>query len=218
MSYILDALKKSDQERKQGHVPDLQTVHIPAAVESSATPWPYILIVVLMLSLAFVLGSVRPWESSSVTSSTSLPDIQLKSAGRASEDVLEKKESHSAPVLMAEADVQPKREINQLQHNKPLLNETIENTPPPTLDMDSVPHLYEIDASLRSTIPEMSFAGHVFSSAVEQRSVIINGQSMSEGDDVFEGLKVEQITQNGIVFDYNGELFRMDILQDWSFD
>jgi len=29
MSYILDALKKSDLQRKQGEVPTLQTVHLP---------------------------------------------------------------------------------------------------------------------------------------------------------------------------------------------
>jgi len=38
MSYILDALKKSDQERKQGDVPNLQTVHV-AAIPEQKKPW-----------------------------------------------------------------------------------------------------------------------------------------------------------------------------------
>ena len=63
MSYILDALKKSDHERKQGTVPGLQTVHIPVSIESSASRWPYFFIVFLLLSLAFVLGMLRPWDT-----------------------------------------------------------------------------------------------------------------------------------------------------------
>ena len=64
----------------------------------------------------------------------------------------------------------------------------------------------------------MIFAGHVFSSQVDQRSVIINDHYLNEGDIIIDNLKVEQITKSGIVFNYNAQLFRMDILQNWSFD
>ena len=73
-------------------------------------------------------------------------------------------------------------------------------------------------ALVQQAIPDMEFAGHVYSSNPEQRSVIINGRSMAEGETVVEGLRVEQITEKGVVFDYQNQLFQMPILQNWAFD
>ena len=41
---------------------------------------------------------------------------------------------------------------------------------------------------------------------------------MEVGDNLMPGLSIESITINGVVFAYQGSLFRVDILQDWSFD
>ena len=71
---------------------------------------------------------------------------------------------------------------------------------------------------IQQAVPDMVFAGHVYSSQPAQRSVIINGASMNEGDRVIQALRVEQITRDGVIFNYQGQLFRVEILQDWSFD
>ena len=52
MSYILDALKKSEQERGHGGIPGVQTVHSSAlSYSSKKTYWPYILIAAVTLNL-----------------------------------------------------------------------------------------------------------------------------------------------------------------------
>ncbi|MEA3547068.1 MAG: general secretion pathway protein GspB [Thermodesulfobacteriota bacterium] len=60
MSYILDALKKSDQKRQRGQVPDLNTVQVELPPEDKKKAlWPYILIGILLLNaiiLAVVMG------------------------------------------------------------------------------------------------------------------------------------------------------------------
>ncbi|TNF38918.1 MAG: hypothetical protein EP315_00535 [Gammaproteobacteria bacterium] len=89
---------------------------------------------------------------------------------------------------------------------------------PPSLEMDTVPYLQDLPALVQQAIPDMTFAGHVYSSNPAQRSVIINGHAMGEGELVIDRLRVEQITRNGVVFNFDGQLFRMDILQDWSFN
>jgi len=211
MSYILDALKKSDQERRQGDVPDLQTVHIPVKMESGPARWHYVVIILLMLSLTFVLGLLRPWEAQ-----TGAPlDMQTD----------KKIELDESPSVHSLAE-QPKRMVEkppqsnqtERQLKAPVIVEQNIAIKAPSLDIDSVQHLYDMPTLVQQAIPEMTFAAHVFSSNVEQRSVIINGHAMSEGEVVIDGLKIEQITQTGIVFNFNGQLFRMDILQDWSFD
>ena len=85
-------------------------------------------------------------------------------------------------------------------------------------EIRQVPGLSELPPDVQQAIPNMVFAGHVYSSNPAQRSIIINGYAMSEGDVVVGNLKVKQITRDGVIFDYQSQLFRVNILQDWSFD
>ncbi|MGD0282230.1 MAG: hypothetical protein ABSB95_07705, partial [Dissulfurispiraceae bacterium] len=59
MSYILDALKKSEQKRRQGAVPDLLTVHDrPASETGKRVWWPYLLSGALLLGAAMVTAGL----------------------------------------------------------------------------------------------------------------------------------------------------------------
>ena len=59
MSYILGALKKSDQQRQQGAGPSLQTIHRPVLVSSDS---PLLkLILSLLLLLLFALAVAGAW-------------------------------------------------------------------------------------------------------------------------------------------------------------
>ena len=57
MSYILDALKKSEQERGRGDIPGVQTVHSSSLNYhgQKKTYWPYFLIVAVLLNLAAII-------------------------------------------------------------------------------------------------------------------------------------------------------------------
>lgn len=219
MSYILEALKKSDQERKQGEVPGLQSVHIPVTVDShSSNRWLYIVIVLLLLSLAFVIGMLRPW---SYQPGQDVAIIQTVTPVVVETEVPVKETPETkiieTPQSLVSKEIQPTA-VETFKQVEVVKEPTVVIEQTPSLEMDAVPHLSEMPSLVQQAIPDMSFAGHVYSSQVSQRSVIINGHSMSEGDVIINGLKVEQIIQNGVVFNYQGQLFRVDILQDWSFD
>lgn len=66
MSYILDALKKSDQKRKLGAVPGLQTDHAALInIEKKRRSYPKIVAVVagvLLLNVMLWLWWARPWQ------------------------------------------------------------------------------------------------------------------------------------------------------------
>jgi len=63
MSFILDALKKLEQKRQQGNVPDLMTVHPKLIREEEKRPvWTYIIIAVLIVNTAVLVILARPWE------------------------------------------------------------------------------------------------------------------------------------------------------------
>ena len=215
MSYILDALKKSDQERKQGDVPNLQTVHIPVTQEAVSARWPYIVIVLLMLSLAFVMGLLQPWHKKSEQPVMPSADKIIEAYESKQDAIINKQAEKERPVVES---TKQNIEDSYKPGNLPITDESVNTAESPLHDVNSVPHLQDLPSLVQQAIPEMIFAGHVFSSNVDQRSVIINDSYMNEGDIIIDGLKIEQITQSGIVFNYNGQLFRMDILQNWSFE
>jgi general secretion pathway protein B len=63
MSYILDALKKSEKERKRGSVPDVMTVQDIQMPGTKKRPVWILLILVVLLLNAVVLIWVSPWKS-----------------------------------------------------------------------------------------------------------------------------------------------------------
>jgi len=216
MSYILEALKKSEQQRKQGDVPTLQTIHLPRPEQPSTASWPYLVIVLLLVSLAFVLGWLQPWQDRPVAETTPAqaqpmaePVASAPPAATAPPVTPARPEPVAPPPVVAAAPVVEQQAASQA---------SADSSVRPSLEIGAVPYLTDLPELVQQAIPQMNFAGHVYSSNAQQRSVIINGRSMGEGDRVIEGLAVEQITHDGVVFNYRGQLFRMDILQNWSFD
>lgn len=62
MSYILEALKKSDQERNRGATPGLQTVQAtPAPAPSKRSWWIYLLVLALLLNAGLIFYWLQPW-------------------------------------------------------------------------------------------------------------------------------------------------------------
>jgi len=58
LSYILDALKKSEQERSRGTVPDIKTIHEPGtALPARSSSRIYVILMVLL----FVVAGLGYW-------------------------------------------------------------------------------------------------------------------------------------------------------------
>ena len=74
MSFILDALKKLEHNRKRGAVPDLTTVHLQDhEPPKKRSTWPYLLLAALLLNAGIFAAWLRPWEEKDVI--TVQPDI-----------------------------------------------------------------------------------------------------------------------------------------------
>lgn len=67
MSYILDALRKSEQERQRGQVPDLNSYQdLPAPVETSRNIWPWVAAAAVVINLVVILVVWAPWRAAEV--------------------------------------------------------------------------------------------------------------------------------------------------------
>jgi len=236
MSYILDALKKSDNERKQGDVPNLQTVHIPISVEPQ-TQWVlYGFITVLLLVLAFVIGMmISNGSSDSAIQQTEQSRDRVSEVDDSDASEVKKKmpprqeiqkvtaqltdeglSNSSNGQQLRKLDAVPVAEVERVtqpQATRPAIKPK-NNIP----DLSKIPYLEELPDYQQQSIPQMIFAGHVYSTNPDNRSVIINDYFMSEGDTVVQGIDVVEITTSGVVFSFHDTYFRMDILLDWSFE
>ncbi len=81
MSYILDALKKSETERdrEQGGIPDIQSIHNPliAGVRQSTNVWPYVSIISILVGGIVVVLIWMPSVFMHTPQEAELPDQSM---------------------------------------------------------------------------------------------------------------------------------------------
>lgn len=209
MSYILEALKKSQQERSRGQVPDLQSLHPAMVVADRELPrWPYWALGVSLLALAFLLGWLRPWSGG--TDNVPAVDWPLP--------VMAEVVEADKPASMAPASTEPARGDRVIPAPPP---KTPQSAPrqaiQPVVDSAGIMDITQLPVQVQQSVPQMSFAGHVYSSNPLHRSVIINGRYMNEGDELMPGMRLVQITPDSVVFDTQQQKFKVTVLHDWSF-
>lgn len=226
MSYILDALRKSETERRQGKVPDLghqvQLIHGAGRKKGiAAGVW----IALALLVNAGVLAVVF-WPRA-VPTSVDLEPSQTSVAGsvqRESDDapsssaVVEKEKIdppapvtdapvESEPAAVAEAE-KPTIIVPSVSREK--TQEVLSESP----NSDRVPHLIELPLSFQKSVPDLTFNSHIYASDPQARRVMINGQYLKPGDS-FDGITVDRITEDGVVLRKQGQQFRVGVLRDW---
>ena len=62
-------------------------------------------------------------------------------------------------------------------------------------------------------LPE--FSTHVFADDPQLRAVTLDGRRLTEGELIGPGMRLLEITESGVVLDFNGERIEFDVLQDW---
>ena len=222
MSYILDALKKSEQERGHGSAPNVQTLHSSSLnYHANKTPlWPYFLLAAIVINLAalfyFIIakteveataqGQQRITETSPVVSNTTQA-ARSKPAATAIEDV-----------YSAEAVVY--KPISILGTNQGIAKQAprarVVEAPRHQQASLSVLEREELTFDMQQHIPVMEFSAHVYSSNPLQRSVVINGLFMEEGDWLASDLFLSEITPDGAIFNFQGQLFHQGVVSAWN--
>ena len=180
MSYLLDALKKAEQERKQGEQSELPLYTEPEI--KAALPVWLIAVIVTLLALTFFklfFDGAETGEAVAVDASEMISeraeysDINSSAQSDSGESNPAELESSSAVSDQLKGSVVPK---------------------------DVAPkELAELDRGTLSLIPSLSLESHIYSPAADYRSVIINGQSYGEGSLLSADVVLFEITQTGVV-------------------
>ena len=134
MSYILDALKKSEQERGHGRVPDVQTVHSSSLNYGNEKKiyWHYILIIAVIMNLLailyFIIGSDKSSEKLAVATHTEAIEadhLKSNTTDNTSTDIHKyQKKQIITPSLKIDSNTKP-----HVINNQDIEKETIDNHP-----------------------------------------------------------------------------------------
>lgn len=236
MSYILEALRKSDQQRQRGAAPTLHTAPPPMPVSSQSRGTRNALLAVALLGAGILLGWLRPWQSAPPAPATgTAPPPGAHPAPAAPPPLV----VPQAPAPRAESATPTPGPIPRpapvggianaprklplpirIEPTRPSLVVTPDirkdavtmDIPPPVVPSDMKPEIKaipqsELPASIQQEIPAMSIALHAYTATPGDRMVMINDRMLRQGDSLAAGLRLEQITPDGLILGYKGYRF-----------
>jgi general secretion pathway protein B len=212
MSYILEALKKSEQERAQGREQDLlrdpvATPPPPPAVR----PWAVLGLSTALLAGGIAIGWWKPWEAAPPAARPPAP-VAPAVPPPAPAPAAVRAEAPPAPAPAARAPAAPPAPPATRPETVPKVEERKAATrPAPAKELPTPPErvlaLAELPAALREALPSLAIRGFVHSEDAVSRMVVINDRVLQEGDEVAPELRLERIDPEGIVLSFRGYRF-----------
>ena len=226
MSFILDALRKSETERQRQGTAEFAGVPTHA-VTSGAPRWLWIVAALLAVNLAVLLGLLMrpeagPVEAIAAPVAAPTPAHDAMPEPAASTNAESPAASAGGENSFIE-QVAAARRHEPLPADSPKPLETAEpkplHTPEPLQTADTVaapasgqnvaglPSFVEVLTNGTVQLPDLHLDIHVYSEVPEERFVFINMSKQREKSQLSEGPVVEEITPDGVILDYLGTRF-----------
>ena len=194
MSFILDALKKSETERQQ------QTSSEFAGVPSSSgnpnsLKWVWILGALLVVNAAVLFGVMLRDDSPA-------QDVTIAAAHRGEESAVAEP-TFEEQVAAAKMNQPPPAAIAPTELSTP------EATPPsaPASSGARVLTIDEVRVNGTVQLTDLHLDIHVYSDVAAERFVFINMTKLREGSGLEEGPTVTEITRDGVILEHQGTTF-----------
>ncbi|MBT8095805.1 MAG: GspB domain-containing protein [Woeseia sp.] len=222
MSYILDALKRSETERQRQDSPVFTDV--PAKrQQKSMSAWLWLVVGLLAIN-AIVLGAVLL--RGTVDTSTGLvaatePVPEVSPAQVATPVQRDEPAQPVQPVVRAEpAPVAPSSRSNTPPQRTPVRSPGPAASTPArpaardvtpnqgnTAQTASLPTLLQLSADGTVQLPELHLDIHVYSNTPQDRFVFVNMTKYREAARLTEGPLVKEIVPEGVILEHRGSTF-----------
>jgi len=226
VSFILDALRKSDAERQRAATPGLADVRYARPETSRRNLWLPVLVLVLAANAVFLgiqwfggePAAVAPPPVTAVPEPAAVPPAADAIRPLAREAEL--------PETDVEAEFGAPRVAGPMPVPAPVVVEAAEPDPPPPVAEetapspapatpsrivpgDDLPTAEELMARGGLNVPLLNLDLHVYSDAPAGRFVVINSRKYKEGAQTAEGPTVETITTDGVILSNQGRRFTL---------
>lgn len=201
MSYILDALRKSEQERAAA-APAMVTPHSVAA--SAGLP-KGTLIATAVLAILVGAGITVAWRAATAPHEADIAPMPLPLA--------------AAPVATPAPPVLP---VTPVEHGPRLADQLAVPARAPSHAVDAqpaaaalpaaprdAPLLRQMPDDFRRSLPPLMVNIHVYSTSPDQCVLYINNHQYRAGDAIAPGLRVARIVEDGAILSYAGRDFKL---------
>ena len=206
MSFILDALKKSETERQQQS--SAEFAGVPTSGDAPGVPrWLLVLGLLLAINLIVLLGLLLRPE----TAPQALPPATATEAP--ARDIDKPLEASTAAPSFAEKIAEAQQNVPPRQAPPEVVSA---DAPPVTPIVRSgreprasaaLPTIHEMRANGTVVLPDLHLDIHVFSEIPKDRFVFVNMSKHREDSRLAEGPVVKEITPEGVVLEYRGTSF-----------
>ena len=208
MSFILDALKKSEAERLRKGAPGI--ANIPASGrQKSSTKWIWLVLALVTLNL--------------VVLAVLMMEVEQESTSAEAPVAVANTEARPAPTVTPSAVIAVTRQDESLVAS--VASETMLDAPvvtpvaipPASTEIVTDPQSGTVDSGFETfndlrakgafVLPDMHLDIHVYSGNAEDRFVFVNMSKYKENATLAEGPTVSEITPDGVILNYQGRSF-----------
>ncbi|HEX8955221.1 MAG TPA: general secretion pathway protein GspB [Burkholderiaceae bacterium] len=235
MSYILDALKKAEAERRVGGVP---SIHAATPGTGKVTeeksflhkflPW-IISGLLLLIMLAYMLWS-HPWSTAATAPGAVAPAPAQSPPVAASEPASAPQPPQPAPLPQAPAPATP------VHQAPPAVEKPARPAPPPSAvaekpkadeagssasatapgaastapaPEEEAGTVQDLPAAIQRELPPVTINGYIYARNPADRSALINKKLLHEGENIAPDLVLEKLTPKGAVLNFKGYRYRI---------
>lgn len=221
MSYILEALKKAEAERRSGlaHAVPLPP-GFPGAERQGGAPqarrWLGIA-ATLTVALPVVTWLAMRESAPQAEAGSAAAPLPVTAAVMPEAPVV-------APVTPPAAATAPESAVAAPTQEKPISAKPAKKKPekkspapasavaaaaPKESGIDvAVATLNDLPAQVRNEIPLLTIGGYIYAGNRADRSVLINNRLLREGDEIAPGFTLEQMTRDSMILNYKGYRYR----------
>jgi general secretion pathway protein B len=232
MSFILDALRKSEHERQRQTGPGITDIRGAAVARSGLPPWALILGALLLINVLVVVvlavrgssteksgaivsapaGESAPVTSGAPAATVNVPAVAARISpsappGRAPDVTLRAQPSSSAGARTPA----PEAPASTERAEEPVLRPAPKPEPAPTREPSAESYAtlptYGDVRLQGASLPEMHIDLHVYAAKPSDRLVFINTRKYREGGQTPDGTTIERIIPDGVVLNHHGVRF-----------
>jgi general secretion pathway protein B len=193
MSFILDALKKSETDRQQQTSSEFASVPSSSGNPSSLK-WLWILGALLLVNAVVLLGVLmrenKPVQDATITT---LPRGDESTAAEPTfEERVEAARLNQPPPATTRAETEPTEEPS---------------TARPSSSGARILTIDEVRVNGTVQLTDLHLDIHVYSDVPAERFVFVNMAKLREGSQLEEGPTVTEITRDGVILEHQGTTF-----------
>lgn len=235
MSYILDALKKAESERKLGSIPNVYSPAPSASDMADGQSWrkwlPWLLATSTFAVLLLGLAWLQPWrQQAPVALNPALavpvaPPAAAPPPPVAPRAIAETKIEPAAAASAAASSAiqQPEKAPISPQPAPSTTEKTAAAIMPPVMkasssepvsapspsDEDLAGTLHDLPQNLQAELPAIVVNGYIYAKNPADRSVLINQKLLHEGDQIAPQFVLEKMLPKGAILSYKGYRYRV---------